>query len=153
MTENIDNTIIVFFTDHDKRLHRDNDLPAIVCRNGTKHWFKHGVLHRANGPAVIYPEVSYHEGNGRRAASYGCEWWYEGKKYSGYTSWAKEALKLDKTLLIIKECHNYAVEEAGHFRNKEGGVNLHAHQRYTDKYLKKMKEMGVDPKDLYWHNN
>ena len=35
--------------------HRDNDLPAIVHSDGTKHWQKNGKLHRENGPALIFP--------------------------------------------------------------------------------------------------
>jgi len=34
--------------------HRDNDLPAIICSNGTQEWYKNGERHRDNDlPAVI----------------------------------------------------------------------------------------------------
>lgn len=34
-------------------LHRDDDKPSYEDFNGTKKWYKNGVLHRALGPAVI----------------------------------------------------------------------------------------------------
>lgn len=47
--------------------HRDNDLPAIVWKDGTLSWYKRGVKHRDNGqPAVIFPD-------GHK------EWWVNGK--------------------------------------------------------------------------
>ena len=33
--------------------HRENDLPAIVTTDGTHAWYKNGNLHRDNGPTVI----------------------------------------------------------------------------------------------------
>ena len=27
-------------------IHRDNDLPAIVCANGNKFWYKNGLMHQ-----------------------------------------------------------------------------------------------------------
>jgi hypothetical protein len=36
-------------------LHRDNDLPAVICTNDRLHWYKNGQLHRdGDRPAVIY---------------------------------------------------------------------------------------------------
>ena len=38
-----------------KLVHRDNDLPALICENGTKVWYKNNKRHRNNNkPAVIY---------------------------------------------------------------------------------------------------
>jgi hypothetical protein len=35
--------------------HSFNDMPAIICMNGSKEWYKHGKLHRDNNqPAVIF---------------------------------------------------------------------------------------------------
>lgn len=35
--------------------HRDNDLPAIILHDGTKHWFHQGMNHRDNDlPAIMY---------------------------------------------------------------------------------------------------
>jgi hypothetical protein len=38
----------------DGQLHRENDKPALVYKNGNQFWFKNGKRHRENGPAVIY---------------------------------------------------------------------------------------------------
>ncbi len=39
------------------KLHRDNDLPAVIYTNGTQMWYQHGKLHRDNDlPAVIYSD-------------------------------------------------------------------------------------------------
>ena len=36
-------------------LHRENDLPAYINSDGTKKWYKNGKLHRDNDkPAIIY---------------------------------------------------------------------------------------------------
>ena len=34
-------------------LHRTRDLPAIERSTGSKYWYKNGIKHRKNGPAVI----------------------------------------------------------------------------------------------------
>lgn len=34
-------------------LHNENDEPAIVYKDGTKVWYKHGFKHRLNGAAQI----------------------------------------------------------------------------------------------------
>jgi antitoxin component YwqK of YwqJK toxin-antitoxin module len=37
------------------KLHRDNDMPAMIIHNGTQEWYQNGQLHRDNDlPAVIY---------------------------------------------------------------------------------------------------
>lgn len=44
--------------------HRDNNLPAEIYKDGYQSWFRNGVLHRDDDlPAVVYP-------NGR-------QWWYQ----------------------------------------------------------------------------
>jgi len=46
--------------------HRDNDLPAVECDNGSKEWWVNGQLHRDNDlPAIEYI-------TGRK------EWWVNG---------------------------------------------------------------------------
>ena len=35
------------------RLHRDDDMPAILYANGRQVWFKDGRIHRYNGPAIV----------------------------------------------------------------------------------------------------
>ena len=43
----------------DGELHRDNDLPAIVC-NDYKEWRIHGMIHRDNDlPAIVFPEAQF----------------------------------------------------------------------------------------------
>ena len=34
-------------------LHRDNNEPACVRNDGGKYWYRHGILHRDDGPAVV----------------------------------------------------------------------------------------------------
>ena len=35
--------------------HREDDLPAVEWKNGTKVWYKNGLRHRENGlPAIVY---------------------------------------------------------------------------------------------------
>lgn len=37
------------------RSHRDNDLPAVIHADGSRFWFKNGMLHRDNDlPAAIH---------------------------------------------------------------------------------------------------
>ena len=36
------------------KLHRDNDLPAVERVDGYKVWFKEGKYHRLTGPAVVF---------------------------------------------------------------------------------------------------
>lgn len=46
-------------------IHRDNDLPAVVKKDGTQMWYDFGELHRVGKPAVVYPDgkVEYWEHN------------------------------------------------------------------------------------------
>lgn len=43
-------------------LHRD-DGPAVVYTDGVRYWCRDGLLHRDDGPAVVYPQ--------------GDEYWYQ----------------------------------------------------------------------------
>jgi hypothetical protein len=36
------------------KLHRENDLPAVITKNGTRYWYQFGIHHRENGPAITY---------------------------------------------------------------------------------------------------
>lgn len=57
---------ISHYNSHGKR-HRDNDLPACICSNGTEVWYKDGKRHRDNGlPSFIYSDGIK-------------EWWANGK--------------------------------------------------------------------------
>lgn len=40
----------------DDKLHRDNDLPAVINADGYKFWFEQGIINRLHGPAVEGPE-------------------------------------------------------------------------------------------------
>jgi hypothetical protein len=58
------------------KLHRDNNLPAVVQVNGDKRWYIDGFLHRGNDlPAVILA-------NGHK------EWYIFGEKYKSNASYA-----------------------------------------------------------------
>ncbi len=52
-----DVTIYIF----DGKKHRVGGPAEINRRTGYEAWFKHGVLHRANGPAVVDPEKKIKE--------------------------------------------------------------------------------------------
>ena len=59
-------------------IHNINDEPSITYLYGDlslhqKHWYKHGILHRLNGPSWI----KYHKGH-----PYENEYWIEGKSLS-----------------------------------------------------------------------
>ncbi len=74
------------------RLHRDNDLPAVICNSGIQYWYQHGEQHRDNDlPAVIYTSgIQYwyqhnqlHRDNGRPAVIFAdgiVEYWINGKR-------------------------------------------------------------------------
>jgi len=41
------------------KLHRDNDLPAIIYENGEQRWYKNGFLHRDNDLASVICPYGY----------------------------------------------------------------------------------------------
>ena len=53
------NNSIIWF-DSDCNLHRDGDMPTIICTNGRRAYHKNGKLHRVGGPARIW-EDGYEE--------------------------------------------------------------------------------------------
>jgi hypothetical protein len=59
--------------------------PAIIRANGTEEWFRHGQLHRVDGPAVVLVgggrgEWWFEDGPAIiRADSSGQEWWLNGQ--------------------------------------------------------------------------
>ncbi len=72
------------------RLHRDNDLPAVICTNKTRKWYQHNKLHRDNDlPAIIWADGSQewyyhgklHRDNDLPAVIWtnGTQWWYHNK--------------------------------------------------------------------------
>ena len=43
--------------DIDGKIHRDNDLPAVVIAgHNVCFWYQHGQIHRDGAPAIIYPD-------------------------------------------------------------------------------------------------
>jgi hypothetical protein len=57
----------IVWMDWNWNTHRDNDLPAIEYKDGTKIWYKNGLKHRENDlPAVVFPDGHL-------------EWWSNGK--------------------------------------------------------------------------
>ncbi len=52
--------------DGDQKLHSRGDDPAIKRTDGTRMWFKKGLLHRDGGPAIVRPDGS-------------SEWWTNGE--------------------------------------------------------------------------
>jgi len=72
--------------------HRDNDLPAVIYKNGIQGWYKNGRLHRDNDmPAEIYPNgdlLWYKKGKRHRdndlpaiISSVSQEWFKKGKRH------------------------------------------------------------------------
>ncbi len=75
-----------------KQLHRDNDLPAIICTSGTQEWYQYGKLHRDNDlPTIIctdgaqywYQHDELHRDNDLPAIIYanGMQCWYQHGKF------------------------------------------------------------------------
>jgi hypothetical protein len=52
--------------DRNGQLHRE-DGPAVIYPNGSYHWYRNGALHREDGPAVILPN--------------GNQYWYRNDMY------------------------------------------------------------------------
>ncbi|HMC00637.1 MAG TPA: hypothetical protein VKN14_06335 [Flavobacteriaceae bacterium] len=73
------------------KIHRENDLPAVICSNGTKQWYKDNKLHRDNdNPAIIFPNGTkywYNQGKLHRNFDKPAtifpngtkEWYFDGK--------------------------------------------------------------------------
>lgn len=57
--------------------HSDDDSPSIECVGGRKEWYKHGRLHRENGPAIKYDVVEMYFINGINVSDEIKEWLYE----------------------------------------------------------------------------
>jgi hypothetical protein len=73
---------------YNRRLHSFNDQPAIIWRDGSKSWYKHGKLHRDNdqpandwsdGTQVWYQYGNIHRDNDQPAIIYPCgtKQWYK----------------------------------------------------------------------------
>ena len=64
----------------DDKLHREDDLPAIIYTSGTQIWLIDNKVHRENGPATMYIGGEI-------------RWWLNDKKYT-FDDWC---LKLGKS--------------------------------------------------------
>jgi hypothetical protein len=83
-------TETLMWRDADGRLHRDNDLPAIVFPDGGRWWYQHGKLHRDgdlpaavddDGPQVWYQHGRLHRSHDLPAVVWADgrqEWWVDG---------------------------------------------------------------------------
>ena len=72
----------------DGLLHRE-DGPAVIWPDGGQEWWLNGNLHREDGPAVIEPDGTQ-------------EWWANSIKYSNIDEWAT-AIGIDpETVLVLK---------------------------------------------------
>lgn len=63
-TNGIPNQVVEMYDDKN-RIHSENG-PAIYHPNGDVEYYKYGIRHRENGPAIISATVK--------------EWWVEGKR-------------------------------------------------------------------------
>ena len=75
--------------------HRDNDLPAVICKNGTKEWWVNGQRHREDDkPAIVhkhgmkkwYYNNMLHRSHDKPAIVQTLvnEWWIRGKRHRNY---------------------------------------------------------------------
>ena len=50
----VDKSGAKYLYDDNRKYHSYNDLPAVIYSDGSKFWFKHGLIHRNNNlPAVV----------------------------------------------------------------------------------------------------
>jgi hypothetical protein len=97
-----------------RKLHRDDDLPAIINYRGDKEWYQNGLLHRDNGPAIEtsngykawyqYGEVHRIDGHAIEYTDGAKRWCQNGEchrldgpafeRRDGYKSWHIEGKKI-----------------------------------------------------------
>jgi len=65
----IDNYGTQCWYNKDGEFHRDNDLPAVIWKDGSKFWYKNGQLHRDNDMPA------------RTCANGYKEWWVNGERH------------------------------------------------------------------------
>jgi len=53
-----DRTQYKYKLDGEWKIHRPDNLPAVIHSSGKKEWFRNGQLHNDNGPAVIEADGS-----------------------------------------------------------------------------------------------
>lgn len=130
----------------DNKLHRDDDLPALVYLDGTKLWYKNGKLHRDNDkPAYDSEEVKkwykngeLHRENDKPALC----------KFNGERHWYKNGqLHRDGKPAIITEYFMYYYIN-GQLHREDGPTQIAKHNKYINKYKNK-----VDSKNNVWYQN
>ena len=70
--------------DSDGELHSENDFPAVIFSDGTRHWYHHGKLQREGKPALIglagfeawYQNDKYHRTDGPALTNAYNVYWY-----------------------------------------------------------------------------
>ena len=93
--------------------HRDNDEPAVIYTDGTRHWLQHDVFHRDNDkPALIVVNQNmqwYFQGKRHRLCGpalidkKGSMWYIHGTSMS-FEKWCDKTHKTEKekALLLLK---------------------------------------------------
>ena len=98
----------IFWLTPDYKIHRGNDLPAIIGIDGHKCWYKYGELHRENDQPAIeglngdkawYICGKLHRDKNRPAVEFGNgdrykEWWLNGINITLFRNKYLEARKL-----------------------------------------------------------
>ena len=87
---NIDEHGNKFWYDSDDNLHR-TDVPAVILADSYQAWYQHGLRHRANGPAVEWPD-------GHK------EWCLRGK-YLSFDQWLDKVDMSDEEKVMMKLAH------------------------------------------------
>jgi hypothetical protein len=76
-----------FWRDSNGVLHR-TDGPAIIYINGHKEWWQHGKRHRDDGPAVMYAD--------------GHQRWFQHGKWLPFAQWLEEVDISDEDKVMMK---------------------------------------------------
>ena len=87
----IQSTNIIEYKNSNDQTHNENG-PALIYKNGTKKWYKNGLLHRDDGPAIEWSDGDkswYFEGKLHRKGGPAIDrengsksWYFEGIEYS-----------------------------------------------------------------------
>lgn len=117
------------YYDDEGELHSTSpSLPAKIDCDGTKEWYRHGILHRDNGPAIIHPD-------GKE------EWYKDGERHNSdgpaivYAS-GKRAWYLNGSRVTKNEFEEYKERE---MRNEKS-----PYQQYQEGYMYCKKG------DMFW---
>jgi len=81
-----------------------------VYDNGSKSWYQHGQLHRADGPAIEWANGSkhwYQNGKRHRADGPAIEW------ADGDKEWYLDGKRVDESEVLTPSCEGEVVEIRG----------------------------------------